>query len=61
MPRSAIRWVIGAAAGIVVSSGLANGAAQAAGLPVVGDLPVVGGLVQALPVGAVNGILPAGQ
>ncbi len=61
MPRSAFRWVVGAAAGIVVSSGLANGAAQAAGpldgvAGLTGATGLTGMLTSAVPV---NGILPA--
>jgi hypothetical protein len=60
MTRKTVRWVVGAAAGLIASSGLATGTAQAAGLPVVGGL-VPAGVTQASPVGAVTELLPVGK
>jgi hypothetical protein len=60
MTRKTVRWVVGATAGLIASTGLATGTAQAAGLPVVGGL-VPAGLTQTLPIGSVTGILPVGK
>jgi hypothetical protein len=59
MKRKTVRWVIGAAAGLVVSSSLAAGTAQAADTG--GGLLPAGGAGQMLPVGAVTSILPVGK
>jgi hypothetical protein len=58
MTRKTVRWVVGAAAGLIVSTGLAAGTAQAASPNLPGSLLDATG---AGPVGAVCGILPAGQ
>lgn len=67
MTRKTVRWVVGAAAGIIASTGLATGTAQATSTNIPGSLMTPGGLTGAvpmadmLPVGAVTGILPVGK
>jgi hypothetical protein len=62
MKRKTVRWVIGAAAGLVACSGLATGTAQAAGpTDLAGALLPAGGVGQMLPIGSVTGILPVGK
>lgn len=67
MTRKTVRWVIGAAAGLVASSGLASGTALAGATST--NLPQdlftptgsAAGVSQLVPFGAVTGILSAGQ
>ena len=61
MKRKTVRWVIGAAAGLIASTSIASGTAQAAAPTdlAAGLLPA--GLGQMVPAGAVTGLLPAGQ
>ncbi|HEY9413458.1 MAG TPA: hypothetical protein VIQ30_01760 [Pseudonocardia sp.] len=62
MTRKTVRWVIGATAGLIASTGLANGTAQAGAVPdPVGALLPAAGVGQMLPIGAVTGILPVGK
>jgi hypothetical protein len=65
MTRKTVRWVIGATAGLIASTGLATGTAQATSTNIPGSLTdptaLAGGLPGLLPVGAVSGILPVGK
>ena len=66
MTRKTVRWVIGAAAGLVASSSLASGTAlaDASSTNIPGSLTNPSGAAGALgmlPVGAVSGILPVGK
>lgn len=65
MTSKTVRWVIGATAGLIASSSLATGTAQATSTNIPGSLMTPTGLTGAvpglLPIGAVSGILPVGK
>lgn len=65
MTRKTVRWVVGAAAGLIAGTGLATGTAQATSTNIPGSLMTptgaTGALPEMLPVGAVTGILPVGK